>query len=200
MTVRKGLEICFYFLSCFPFLFWLSGWICIFWQCWGGGKNVKKEDVECILKWAVRNWFDISDKGKGYCTQLFSSYHLTPFLVNHNRNQRNSSSWLASPMHTVSLAGELDSAYGHQPHSAGCAWHLGTSVLTSVPWAPGKQPGQFRGSPSLSPHDLFPPFFPRVRSAYSFTLVSCKETLILKWTLLADLLQKFQITDLEPSA
>jgi len=94
-------------------------------------------------------------------------------------------------MHTVNLADRLESAYRHWSHSAGCVWDLGTAVLTSVSWASGKQAGQFRGSPGLSPHHLFPSVLQQWRSACSFRFVSCKEILTLQWTLLTGFLQKF---------
>lgn len=45
MVIKSGYLFSFFFLnflSCFSFPFWLSEWICIFWQHWGGGKDVKK--------------------------------------------------------------------------------------------------------------------------------------------------------------
>lgn len=162
----------------------------------GRSERCQEEDGKCILKWAVRNCFDISDKGKGYCTQLFSSYLLIAFLVNHKRKQRNSLPWLACPMPTLIW-------------QVGLAWHAGTKhtllgVITTwghllLPLSPGvllKQNAQFRRSPGPSPHHLF------CKSEKCLLIPShvCKETLILKWTLLTELLQKFKITDLEPSA
>lgn len=148
--VYRFVFILFYFLFSFPLLavrvnFYLLAML-------GRWERCQKEDVKHILKGAVRNGFDISDKGKGYCTQLFSSGLLVPFLVNHSWNQRDSSSWLVCPMHIVNLASRLDLALQDVPSS----W-----VPLSLPVSPGqwgKQTGQFRGSPGLSPHDLFPSF------------------------------------------
>lgn len=118
----------------------------------GRWERCQKEDVKCILKWAVRNWFDISDKGKGYCTQLFSSYLLIPFLVNHN--------WRREIPHHDCLVLFAQNIWQlgftwHQPHCPGCVWCLGTSPL-SVPWALGELAARVRGNPGLSPHCVFP--------------------------------------------
>lgn len=162
----------------------------------GRSGRCQKEDGKCILKWAVRNCFDISDKGKGYCTQLSSSHLLIASLVNHKRKQRNSLPWLACPMPMADLAGRFGWACRHWSHSVGCDYHLGTSALTSDPGDLLKHNGQFRGGPGPSPHHLF------CKSEKCLLIPSrvCKGTLILKWTLLTELLQKFKIPDLEPSA
>lgn len=162
----------------------------------GRSERCQKEDGKCILKWAVRNCFDISDKGKGYCTQLFSSYLLIAFLVNHRRKQRNSLPWLACPMPMLLWQVGLAWHAGTNPTLQGVISTWGHLLLTVSPGAVLKQSGQVRGSPDPSPPHLF---YKRKKCLLIPSYV-CEETLIFKWTLLTDLLQKFKITDLEPSA